>query len=103
MSDKFDQALIDAYFSHIITDYNFMSRDQEMQDSFRNGLTIEYGKKYAKVIQDGSAHSFVQLVDDAKFKRGDVLKANSWKAPAKNFSRGNILTGDFGRISWTGA
>jgi hypothetical protein len=43
------------------------------------------------------------LDDDGKFKRGDILKAASWKAPAKNFSRGNVLTGTLNRITWTGA
>lgn len=45
---------------------------------------IEKGKKYAKIVHGGSVHSFVDLTT------GDVLKAASWKAPAKH-ARGNIL------------
>jgi hypothetical protein len=41
--------------------------------------------------------------DDNKFKKGDILMAASWKAPAKNFARGNIIEGNMSRIQWTGA
>lgn len=53
------------------------------------------GKKYIKLITQGSAHCFIILKDDGKFQRGDILKPASWNAPTKNFSRGNILTGYF--------
>lgn len=101
--NQFDQAVIDAYFSAVIADYNRMSTRQDMQDEFRDGLRIEYGKKYAKVIQRHSVHSFIVLQDDPQFKRGDILKAASWSVPAKNFSRGNILRGEFQNVRWTGA
>ena len=35
------------------------------------------------------------------FKEGDVLKAASWKAPALNQPRGNVLQGNY-PIQWTG-
>ena len=35
------------------------------------------------------------------FKKGDILKAASWSAPAKNRARGNILEGNY-PIQWTG-
>jgi hypothetical protein len=40
--------------------------------------------------------------DDKQFKRGDILKSASWKAPARNFGRGNVLTGEFKHIRWAG-
>jgi hypothetical protein len=40
---------------------------------------------------------------DNKFKLGDILKSASWKAPARNFERGNVLTGDFVGIDCYGA
>ena len=58
-------------------------------------ITVERGKRYAKlVLADASApiisryvYCFVDLTN------GDILKAASWKAPAKR-ARGNILAAD---------
>ena len=76
---------------------------QEMLAEFEAGVRYEIGKKFIKVITGGSVHSFIVREDEGKFKKGDILKAASWRAPAKNFARGNILTGDVSRIRWTGA
>jgi hypothetical protein len=66
----------------------------------------EIGKKYVKIIsestkfgQSRSSHSYVVIGDQGKFKNGDILKSASWKTPAKNFARGNVLTGDYSTIS----
>ena len=49
-----------------------------------------------------SVHSFIVATDsDSKFRRGDVLRPATWKAPAKNKARGNIFDGDF-PMQWTG-
>jgi len=64
---------------------------------------FEAGKKYVKIIShygtQMSSHSFVVIGDQGKFKNGDILKSASWKAPAKNFARGNVLTGNYENIS----
>lgn len=81
-------------------------RDQirkDMIEKFCNGIHISQGSKYFKVMKEGSVHSFIVRKDHGKFKAGDILKAASWRAPATNFARGNILTGDFSHIQWTGA
>jgi len=67
-------------------------------------FVYEIGKKYVKIINQYngaqmSSHSFVVIGDQGKFKHGDILKSASWKAPAKNFARGNVLTGDYATIS----
>ena len=69
-------------------------------------FVYEIGKKYVKIIsestkfgQSRSSHSYVVIGDQGKFKNGDILKSASWTAPAKNFSRGNVLTGNYEHIS----
>lgn len=67
---------------------------------------IEVGRKYIHVIMKDnqrSSHSWVMMQDDKKFKQGDILKSASWYAPARNFPRGNVLTGNFKHIKWAGA
>lgn len=77
-------------------------RDECIAD-FNANLKVEVGSKYIKVVSKGSAHSFICLHDMGKFTKGDILKAASWAAPAKNFARGNIMARDFGSIRWMGA
>ena len=54
-----------------------------------------------KVIRDRSATAFIVKEDFKHFKKGDVLKASSWSAPALNRARGNIFDGMY-PIEWTG-
>ena len=92
---------LEIYKQKIIQDYNSRCNNAEMQKEFADGIEIREGKKYYKVIGHRSVHSFIVKQDDAKFRKGDILKAASWAAPATNFARGNILE-DF-EIRWTGA
>lgn len=88
---------------------------QEYADHLRStygsepeNYTVEFdaGSKYIKVISvcrgSRSSHSFIVVKPDAKFKFGDILKSASWKSPAKNFARGNVLEGTFKNIRWCG-
>jgi len=67
----------------------------------RNGVLVE---------KTGSAFGFIVKEDNTVksdkgvyFKRGDILKASSWSAPAKNFARGNVFNlTDASVIPWTG-
>jgi hypothetical protein len=76
---------------------------QRMIDEFNSQIRIEEGSKYFKVIQRNSVHSFVVKKDGGKFRAGDILKPASWRAPATNFARGNVLDGTLDRVRWTGA
>ncbi len=76
----------------------------QMEKEFCEGLKFTDGKVYVKVMTNTSVHSFIVKQDGNKFKRGDILKAASWKAPALNFARGNVFNADsFKNVSWTGA
>ena len=96
----------------MIEDYNsFMGRDDEiraaMRLEFATGIEMKYGSKYIKIITgkhggNTSVWGFVVNTDnDKKFKKGDLLKAAGWAAPARNGARGNILEGGY-PINWTG-
>lgn len=74
---------------------------QEMIDEFNARIRYTEGKKYIKVIQGTSVWGFVVKEDGGKFRKGDILKAASWNAPAMNQARGNILDGGY-TIQWTG-
>ena len=101
---------LDEYADYLKAKYN--ARGYSRPD---RQLTVEFdmGSKFIKVIightgdTQRSSHSFI-VVGEYKgakniFKHGDILKSASWKAPAKNFSRGNIMENSYGSISWAGA
>jgi hypothetical protein len=76
---------------------------EEMFADYCKTINYKPGSKYIKVLTKGSVHSFVVNTDnDKKFKRGDILKAASWNAPARNFARGNVLDGSLESVRWTG-
>ena len=59
------------------------------------------GKKYIKIVQDTGVFCFIVKEEFKHFKKGDVLKAAGYNAPALNSPRGNVLTGNY-PIQWTG-
>ena len=64
-------------------------------------LEVKYGQKYIKIISDRSVWGFIVNTDnDKKFKKGDILKAAGYNAPARNAARGNVFDGY--TIQWTG-
>lgn len=69
--------------------------------NFDKNMGIRKGQKYTKIIRDGSVWGFVVNDDGPRFKKGDILKAASWQAPATNSARGNIFDDDYS-IEWTG-
>jgi hypothetical protein len=98
---------IQNYLNHITKKYHQFHVDMAFSspavsvEKFANGLKAIDGKSYIKIVKEGSVHSFIVKADNGKFKAGDVLKAASWSAPAKNFARGNIITGEIEQIDWS--
>ena len=76
---------------------------KRMCAEYAENFTITYGKKYIKITEKrGGVKAFVVNVDnDKKFKKGDILKPAGYAAPARNGARGNILEGNY-PINWTG-
>ena len=69
--------------------------------NFEDSFEIKEGKKYIKLVRkNGGVWGFIVKEDGPKFKKGDILKAAGWNAPATNAARGNVFDGF--SINWTG-
>ena len=90
-------------FNAIQADYDGW-RDYAGLKKEKLDLQVFIGRKYAKICRNHgqTAWGFVQLQDCNKFKKGDLLAAASWRAPAKNMARGNLINGDFSKVAWQG-
>ena len=73
----------------------------EQTNKWDSNTRIFNGKKYIKVVQENGVLCFIVKEDFKHFKKGDVLKAAGYNAPALNSARGNVLTGNYA-IQWTG-
>jgi len=89
---------VNEYLDHLRADYN--------KNGYNNKLFYAVvGRKYLHIIMEDnqrSSHSWVVIKPDNKFAFGDILKSASWNSPARNFKRGNVLTGEFKHIRWCG-
>ena len=90
------------YKNAILADYaKFLKEIDGSVDKF--GVEFEIGSKYVKIVTisgggSRSVHSFVEKGD------GNIWRAASWKAPARNFVRGNVynISSYEKRVQWTG-
>jgi len=86
----------------IVADYaKFLKEIDCTKDKF--GIEFEAGSKYVKVVSisgggSRSVHCFVEKAN------GNILRAASWKSPARNFIRGNVYdqASYINRVRWTG-
>ena len=91
----------------MIADYLKKDFNDNMNEQYIKGFELIDGKKFIKVVGRGSAKAFIVKKSGTVsgkyggFEEGDILKANTWTAPAKNGARGNVLKGNY-KIQWTG-
>jgi len=69
-------------------------------------LTLKPGRKFIKVVEGSRVWGFIAKVNgvhkDVPMLKGDILKAATWRAPAKH-SRGSIFDAEMHKsFSWTG-
>ncbi len=77
---------------------------------YATSITEHKGSKYIKLSYSSggrSVHCFiVNSKNDKDFKYGDILKSATWKSPARNFARGNVIDDTVESlkkaICWTG-
>ena len=78
---------------------------EERGKTFLSQLSVSKGRVYDKVIRTDNQRSvwgFIVKEDTAKFKKGDILMAAGWSAPATNKARGNIFEESVNDVQWTG-
>ena len=74
---------------------------KEQVDNWDSKTKVSMGKKYVKIVQENGVFAFIVKEDFKHFKKGDILKAAGYNAPALNSARGNVLSGNYA-IQWTG-
>ena len=102
-----ETAMIEDYNSFMVPKNKYDEITAKMRLEFATGIEVLYGSKYIKIVtgKHGGQRTvwgfIVNTDEDKKFKKGDLLKAAGWAAPARNAARGNILKGEY-VINWTG-
>ena len=89
--------MIDA----MVVDYSKGNTNERMFNEYKDGFKTIVGQKFIKITNGNGVKAFIVKEDNGKFKMGDILKPASWRAPAKNSARGNVLEGNYA-IQWTG-
>ena len=97
---SFDEAM-DSLLMNIQVAYDNWSNNGKTLD-----LSLKPGRKFIKVVEGTRVWGFVAKVDGTHkgvpMLKGDILKAATWRAPAKH-SRGSIFDSEMHKsFSWTG-
>ena len=94
---------MDKLLENIDMDYNNWSNGAKFYRTI--DMSIESGRKFDKVVRDGSVWGFVAKKDGVHkgipFNVGDVFKPAGWRAPAKHV-RGSIFSDSIDWFTWTG-
>jgi hypothetical protein len=101
---KTEQKALDYLKSNPIVAKFIETLDKERETYYKTAgmpnqyqpVVVEIGNKFIRIWHGSSCWGFISRVDgDLKgspIKKGDLLKAATWKAPAKH-ARGNIIDG----------
>ena len=97
---SFDEAM-DSLLLNIQVAYDNWSNNGKTLD-----LSLKPGRKFIKVVEGTRVWGFVAKVNGTHkgvpMLKGDILKAATWRAPAKH-SRGSIFDSEMHKsFSWTG-
>jgi hypothetical protein len=99
---SFDDAMINLLFKiqESYSSWNGNSMDRKLD------LSLKEGRKFIKVVEGTRVWGFIAKVDGVHkglpMLKGDILKAATWRAPAKH-SRGSIFDSEMHKsFSWTG-
>lgn len=98
----YNQSHLDAYAAALIADYKgWVEQGGSVYIKEDYIVSFEEGKKYIRVVRTNLAQRGV--VAFIEITSGDIYKAASWKTPAKNKPRGNVLNLTPNVVCWTGA
>lgn len=91
---------------HSNTPEGLNETSKKMIKMFEEGLEVNYGKKYIKILKRLGTQTMVwgfivNVDDDKKFQKGDILMPAGFNAPTRNKARGNIFDQQY-TIRWTG-
>ena len=95
-------AFMTAAQQKVAADYAAWSNGSKFPMGSGSKLEPMGGPRYIRIVsEDKTSRSSFCFIDKTN---GNVLKAAGWKAPAKNFARGNIFDDQhgIGRVRWTG-
>ena len=100
---SFDEAMDNLL---VKIDENYQNWGNHTKDKTLD-LNLMVGRKFIKVVKGSSpgqrsVWGFIVKEDTAKFKKGDILMAAGWSAPATNKARGNIFEESVNDVQWTG-
>ena len=95
----------DAAMSALLVEIEAKYLDAFPSHYRKMNLSLAAGSKWVKVIEGGSVWGFVGKTDGGHkgipYKKGDVFKPASWRAPAK-WARGSIFDENKDWYRWTG-
>lgn len=97
------QSAIQAVIDLMITDYSQDGTPESMIKKYKESFGYEVGIKYIKVKNHYGIKFFVvNCTNDKQYPYGTILKAANWKAPERNFARGNVFSIEKSRVDWYG-